>query len=527
MHNKKEENLIKKLVKKNYKNELEELLENKYFGENAKSLLLEILYKIEAAYKDYEKVKKDAKTKDEYIENYIRIIEKKCKTIKIVKPNSEQSKLLNNRTFMINKKRSEITCLPIARKLLYAISKIDKKEKIVNGKYYLLSTTLSNLINIGDCINTVEPLREFNGWSWTTVAREIESIEYNLIYQNLLMLAGEKLLVDWIKNGNTIIDYLEKLKNKISNEYGKKIAKDIINTLNELSIILEFKVNPTIKGKIINKKKKIESALAKFDNKPIYIKELTLKKNELQKEILKIDTIINDQDLLQEEYVKRNKDLPLEEKIFSIRVLANLMIEEREELFKQLEEYNSLLKPQKFLERKEELQKEYDTLKLADIDDEEEALKENLLKLQELFLECFEVKIAKAETKQDIIDLLYRFRYYYLLPYSIDENIYSLEGLQNKLNRIGKFLIKKAIYAKTIIEFSKNEEVNYEIMKNVFRVRIIALENLSINISKENNGFFIQFYDDKISEQKIRLDLQELTKRNLSVRFNKKVKLFE
>ena len=65
MQSKKEENLFKKFVKKDYKNELEKVLEQKYFGENAKSLLLEILYKIEAAYKDYEIVKKDAKTKDE------------------------------------------------------------------------------------------------------------------------------------------------------------------------------------------------------------------------------------------------------------------------------------------------------------------------------------------------------------------------------------------------------------------------------------------------------------------------------
>ena len=229
MQSKKEENLFKKFVKRNYKNELEEVLENKFFGENAKSLLLEILYKIETAYKDYEVVKKDAKTKEEYIENYITIIKQKCKTIKIVKPNSEQSKLLGNRTFTINKKRNEITCLPIARKLLYAISKLDKKEKIVNEKYYLLSNTLSNLINIGDCINTVEPLREFNGWSWTTVTREVESLEYNLIYQNILILIGRKFIEDWIKKGDSIIDYIEKFENQLTEVYEEKRAKSILN----------------------------------------------------------------------------------------------------------------------------------------------------------------------------------------------------------------------------------------------------------------------------------------------------------
>ena len=51
-------NLLNKIVKKDYNNELEKILENKQFNENVKSTLLSILYKIEAAYKDLEIVKK-------------------------------------------------------------------------------------------------------------------------------------------------------------------------------------------------------------------------------------------------------------------------------------------------------------------------------------------------------------------------------------------------------------------------------------------------------------------------------------
>ena len=66
---KKKDKLLDKIVKKDYNNELEEILEKKYFEENVKSLLLNILYKVETAYKDYEKVKQDVETKEEYIEN--------------------------------------------------------------------------------------------------------------------------------------------------------------------------------------------------------------------------------------------------------------------------------------------------------------------------------------------------------------------------------------------------------------------------------------------------------------------------
>lgn len=65
----KKEKIIGKIVKKNYNNELEEVLEKKLFDEHAKNLLLSILYKIEAGYEDYEKVKMDISKKDEYIKN--------------------------------------------------------------------------------------------------------------------------------------------------------------------------------------------------------------------------------------------------------------------------------------------------------------------------------------------------------------------------------------------------------------------------------------------------------------------------
>ena len=527
MQNRREEKFFNKLVKKDYKNELEKVLEKKYFGENAKSLLLEILYKIEAAYKDYEIVKKNAKTKEEYIENYMRIIEQKCKTIKIVKPNSEQSKILDGRTFIINKKRCEITCLPIARKLLYAISKLDKKDKIVNSKYFLLSDTLSNMINVGDCINTVEPLREFNGWSWTTVSREIESIEHNLIYQNLTILLGRKFLEDWIKNGDTIIDYIEELDNTLVEQYGPKLAKEIVNVLKQISILLECKYNPSMKENIENLKKEIKKSLYKFEDKQEYIEELTDKKNKLNKKILQIDTIISDNDLLQKEYVKRNDKLPLDEKIFSIRVLANMMIEEREELYKEMEEYNSLLKPLNFLEKKEKIKNEYRILNLVDIKDVNTQLQKKMQKLQGIFLDCLKIKIQNAETQQEIINLIYQFRYYCLLPFSLNENISDVLSINTRLDETGKMLIKKATITKTIIAFAQNEEINYQIIKKIFQIRIVNLEDISMKIIKEKDEFFVQFFDEKTTDQKIKLDIHELSKKNLNIRINKKVKLFE
>lgn len=523
----KENNLFEKIVKKDYKNELEEILEDKYFGENAKSLLLEILYKIETAYKDYSTIKTDTRSKDEYLDDFIEIIRDKCKTIKIVKPNSEESKILDNKTFFVNKKRGEIICLPIARKLLYAISKLSKKDVIVNKKYSLLSTTISNMINVGSNISMVEPLRDFNGWSWTTVPREIESIEYNLIYQVVLILAGEKILFDWTKDRDSIIDYFEELEEVLIYRYGKELAKEIIFIIKKLSVAMELKVNPSIKEKIEKSKIKLEKELKNYEDKQAYIKKLTAKKTRLTNKIMKIDTTISNKKLLQEEYVKRNEKLPLEEKIFSMRVLAEIMIEEREKIYDELQMCNDLLKPKKFIVRKEKLENEYSILKMADIDNLDKALKEDLIKLQELFLECFKIKISKAEEKHQIINLIYQFRYYCLIPFSLKTNMYELKSIENKLEETGMLLIRKAIEQKALIVISQNEQINYEIVKNVFFVRIINLEEITLKLVKENDEYYVQFFDDKAFDKKSKLNFDNLNKKVLKIRLNKKIKLFE
>ena len=104
----KKDNFLDKLVKKNYNDQIEEVLENKKFDESAKNLLLSMLYKVEASYKDYEIVKRDVSTKEDYIEKIIDVIRNNCSMIKIVKNTSEENEILQNRTFFVDKKAKEI-----------------------------------------------------------------------------------------------------------------------------------------------------------------------------------------------------------------------------------------------------------------------------------------------------------------------------------------------------------------------------------------------------------------------------------
>ena len=56
---------------KDYNKQLEKILEKKDFSKDVKNLLLSMLYKLDISYNDYSLVKKNCKSKQEYLENIL------------------------------------------------------------------------------------------------------------------------------------------------------------------------------------------------------------------------------------------------------------------------------------------------------------------------------------------------------------------------------------------------------------------------------------------------------------------------
>jgi len=523
---KKSEKIID-IIKKDYNNKLESVLEKKYFDENVKSILLSILYKIETSYKDYKHVKQDVETKEEFIERIINTIKNECNEIKVVKPFSEESKIIGNRTFLVEKNKKRIICHNIERKLLYCIAKIGKKEKIIPDSYFIINETISNLINTGNNINTVEPLRDFNGYSWTSIPREIESIEHNLIYQNLILLLGNDFLNKWIHNREVLKDYWEIFNNRMSELYGEENAEEFIDNLKKISILLEIKFDNKSKERYNKLKKEIENNLKEIQDNIKYIEKITKEKRVLAKQIRDIDETLNNKELIQKEYLSRNETLPLEEKIFSIRILKKLMIKEREEKIEKLEKLNELLKPKNFVRYKKQLEEKRDILKIIDIEDVQKEINILKLELQKIFLKCFEIKINNCTNKQELPKIIYEFRYYSMLPYNEKNSINDEKRLKENITYLGTKILQKAHKLKLIQKLSKREDLDYELLKKVFNTRSISLEGIEVKLLKETDGFFVQVFDENSIEEKYKITgIENITNKDFELRYNKKVKIF-
>ena len=503
---KKTNNLLEKIVKKDYNNELEEVLENKDFDEYAKSTLLGILYKIEASYKDIETVKKDIKTKDEYIANIISIVKNNCKSIKILKMSEKNDKIPEHKTYVIDKKNKSIITYPIERKILYAIAKISNKEKIVKDDYYIINETLTELLNVGYNIDIVEPLRDFNGYSWTTIPQEIESIDHNLIYQILRILVGHKFLDKWIKDNEFMIDYFYEFAGILEDKYGKENSQKIIDLLNKISILLSAKFDKDEYKKILNAKQENDKQLSKINDREKFIEETTQKKIAITKEIKKIDEKINNKELLQKEYIKRNEELDLEHKIFSMRVLSKILKNEKEEKLKKLAELNDIMNPKDFIKYQNKLEKRNKYLSILNEEDIDKTLNKLKIEMLKSFLICLKIDIKKAESKQEIEKVIYDFRYYLLLQYDYNNKVKDLEEIIKDEELIAKIIIKKAIEFKIFGKITEDEEKNYQILKKLFTLRIIKLEDAHLKITKEKGKQFLKVFDEKEFEEKIQLE---------------------
>ena len=281
---------------KDYNIELEEILENKYFSSNIKSLLFSMIYKLEISYNDFQKVKKSVRTKEDFLNEIIETIRLYCDNIKTVEPDSDQAKLLikNKVDALTNVNERSILVYPTEIALLYAISDISPKYFFVNENF-ALKNILQNTLVKGYILNNIEILRDFNGWSWDRIDNESFGYIDNLVYQNLLVILGEKFLYEWRTYGSTRKDFLDEAKSFIkfftgNDKYLKSLYKIIYLNANE-------KDRKIIDEELKEKSKKLK----KMENKIQFIEDSKNKKMKLTRKLQKIDIILNDKKVLQKE----------------------------------------------------------------------------------------------------------------------------------------------------------------------------------------------------------------------------------
>lgn len=493
-----------RLLKRDYNQELEEIAESKRFEKEAQNLLLSMLYKVEGAYDDYAIVKREVPSKEKFLENILHIVKEYCKEIVITKPNTELEKELSlSRCKILEEepdnnynKEQKVIFFPNEKVVLYSIIKAGIEK--IKSNLSIEDKAMLTAIQIGKCIAYSEVIRDFNGFSWSIVSNEIESIECNLIYTDLIYLLGEEK-IDNINSSN-----IEKLKNSISEELYKEMQKIV------LKFYLEYdkKQKEILNNELDDDKIKLKSMEKQKD----FIENISNNKMEKLRRIKEIDEMLNDSELLRKEYIETNKKLPNEQKIFSISHYEEKMQKEREKLLEEIEECNKYQNPIEFVKIKNELKNKieyYSNLQNTDATN-----------MQKEFLKCFSKKLNTLSEKQEILSFIYKIRYLKFLDIGNNQKMKDVISFEN----VEKEAISKGIEKELITPISNNIDTDYKLLKSIFETKNISLDDLLIVLKTKDEKLISEIYDGDILDSTNYITLPKGS--NVQIRKTKKVKIF-
>lgn len=495
---------------RDYNMELDRILDSKYFSSNIKSLLLNMIYKLEVSYTDYKEIKRCVRNKEDFLNEIIEIIRLYCDNIKTVEPDSDQAKLLikNKVMALTNENERSILCYPTEISLFYAISDISPKYFYINQDFAIREIFQSILVN-GYNINNVEILNDFNGWSWDKEYDEQFDYTDNLIYQNLLIILGEKFLCEWRTYNSTKRDFLLEIQKYI------KLFTGNDNFLKCLYKMIYLK--PGVREKTSENIKKSKINLKKMVDKVKFIEDTKNKKQKLIKKLEKIEKILEDYKLLKNEFIKLNSKL--DKKIKTIKKYKEILIKEKENCIKHINELDYLLKPENYLIKKEYLQKTCFLYACKG------SFNEALVDCQKQFLYFLEKKMNKINTRDELIDLIYEIRYYKSLKISKDVSIYEIDELKKHIDSIMKKTITKLCKLGAMKIISMDINLNFEIINYALDTKIIELEEIKLNFDIDDQGLIIKVFDKDTIEKQGRKRI-DLSNKALEVKLKRKIKLF-
>ena len=496
---------------KDYNKELEQVLDGKDFQSQVKNLLLSMFYKLEIGYKDYMTVKKDSISKEAFLENIMYIIREKCDEVELIKPNEENQ---DEKKYYAYPEEKKIACYQNEASILHAILELGNKSFIIQNED-VIKNPLQLMLKEGYELDIKEVLTNFDGWAWNNNLDKTDKIDYFLIYELLRIIMGNSFMYDWKRDRRNDNNYLKEIRKK-SRELYEAICKYCIA------------INPKGKKYTSAELKKIKEELASMENKTVFLKEKYEKKKELTDKLKLIDRIINNNELLKEEFISRNSKLPDESKIFSISDLEEIIETEKNDTIKQNEEVNEILKPKNYLKTIERLQEEIDLVEKSKYKTvNSEQLEKELISLQLIFIENMKKILSLTEDKKTLQDLIYKFRYYIYLPIKINNEIMEIKDIPEikpELEKLEKKLITKACKQKALIIINQDIGYNAMIMKKIINTRLVELSSITAIFTKVDDNINISIFDGEVQD---RIETVKKDKeKDFRIKFDKKIKLF-
>ena len=506
---------------KDYNYILDKVLEEKRFSEDAKNLLLNMIYKIENSYKDYSQIKGIFETKNNFIDGIIDNVSKYCNYLFLIDPKKEEVKMLKEQNVLAltDEREKRIYAYPTELAILYGLIEIKPKYYYISKNYYYLKDTFQGLLVEGTVLNNTEVIRNFNGWSWNLAEDTNINQVANMIYQATRILIDEDFLKEWEQNTSSKIDYIYEMRKELLEYYGKDCSRRFYLAMARLIVAYSLIKK---RDKVKEEYDKVYFAYDSMKNKTEYIYKISQEKKKLTAEIEVKDRLLNDSKGLINEFNKRNSKLSDDMKIFNVSALADILQTERQKCIKRIKELNELVKPLNYSQLKNEL---VEKLNILSVVVENKSLRSYAIDFQKEALKCFYDNLNKISTKDEIIDIIYKMRYYRKIRITENEKIEDVAVLNDYVQKILKILVTKGCKEKVFNIFCKDIEFNYEIIEKALNTAIANYEDIDIELKIEDEVLEIYVYDNEILDTQTYIKYP-LTNKDLAVKQNKRIPMY-
>lgn len=506
---------------KDYNYILDKILEEKNFSEDSTNLLLNMIYKIEVSYKDYAQIKGIFQKQNEFIDEIIDIISKNCNQLFLIDPKKEEVRMLKEKNVLAltDEREKRIYAYPTEQAILYGLIDIRPKYFYIPRKYYFFKQEFQNILVQGTILNKTEVIRNFNGWSWNFA--EDANIDHtsNMIYQMIRILIDEDFLNDWENDTSPKIDYINEMKKELVEYYGEENSKRFYLSLARLIVAKSVTKN---RSKVRDEFVRIVNAYENMKNKNEYIYKISSERKKIIAEIEKKDMILNNKELMMAEFEKRNSKLSDDRKILNISVLVDILQKEKNDCFRKMEQLNELVRPLNYANLKSELSEK---IRIMSVVDENKNIRDYKIAFLKDAIKCLSYNIEKMSSKEEIIDIIYKIRYFRKIRVTEEEKVEDIPQLFNDISQILKYTITKGCKEKVFNIFCKNIEYNYQIIDVALNTAISNYEDIDIALKIEDGFLKVTVYDNEVVDKQEELRFT-LTSKDLSIRQNKLVPMY-
>ena len=253
-----------------------------------------------------------------------------------------------------------------------------------------------------------------------------------------------------------------------------------------------------------------------------YIFTISNEKKKIISEIENKDRILNDKELMFNEFEKRNSMLPIDRKILNISSLVDIIQKEKDDSFKRIEQLNELVKPMNYTNLKSELSEK---VRIMSVVDEKKDIREYEIAFLKDVIKCLAYNIEKMSSKEEIIDIIYKIRYFRKIRVTEGEKVEDIPQLFTDISRILKYTITKGCKEKVFNIFCKDIDYNYQIIDVALNTAISNYEDIDISLKIEDEYLKVTVYDNEVIDKQEKLEFP-LTSKDLSIRQNKPVPMY-